>query len=52
VLVDQGRAENRNLDDTLDRGWQALRLLPRRELAMLSAAELDARYPPPAKENP
>jgi V/A-type H+-transporting ATPase subunit B len=52
VLVDQGRAENRNLDETLDRGWRALRLLPRRELAMLSAAELDAHYAPPARESP
>jgi V/A-type H+/Na+-transporting ATPase subunit B len=52
VLVDQGRAENRGLDETLDRGWRALRLLPRQELVMLSTAELDAHYAPPAKERP
>jgi V/A-type H+/Na+-transporting ATPase subunit B len=52
VLVDQGRAENRGLDQTLDRGWRALRLLPRQELVMLSTAELDAHYAPPAKERP
>ena len=51
MLVDQGRAEKRSLEETLDRGWRALRLLPRRELAMLSTAELDAHYAPPAQEN-
>ncbi len=51
MLVDQGRAEKRSLEETLDRGWRALRLLPRRELAMLSTAELDAHYAPSAQEN-
>ena len=50
VLVDQGRAENRSLDETLERGWRALRVLPRRELAMLSSEELDARYAGPDEE--
>ncbi len=31
------------LDDTLDRAWAALSVLPRRELTMLPAAELDRR---------
>ena len=52
VLVDQGRAENRGLDQTMDRGWRALRLMPRQELVMLSTAELDAHYAPTAKERP
>lgn len=43
-LVDQGRAENRSLDETLERGWRALSVLPRRELTMLSGGELDAHY--------
>lgn len=50
VLMDQGQAERRSLDDTLERGWRALRVLPRQELTMLSAAELDGRYPGPAGE--
>jgi V/A-type H+/Na+-transporting ATPase subunit B len=48
VLVDQGRTENRSLEETLERGWRALRMLPRRELTMLSSEELDARYTGPA----
>ncbi|MGC9669784.1 V-type ATP synthase subunit B [Planosporangium sp. 12N6] len=34
--------ENRTIDDSLDRAWRALSVLPRRELTMLSAALLDA----------
>jgi V/A-type H+-transporting ATPase subunit B len=41
----------RALEDTLDRAWRALSVLPRRELTMTSPATLDARYvepdPPP-----
>ncbi|HUA42242.1 MAG TPA: V-type ATP synthase subunit B [Streptosporangiaceae bacterium] len=43
-LISQGRAEDRSLEDTLGRAWQALGVLPRRELTMLSAAALDAYY--------
>jgi V/A-type H+-transporting ATPase subunit B len=46
LLVDQRRDESRSLDETLDRGWQALRVLPRRELTMVSEATLTARYDP------
>ncbi len=44
-VISQHRAENRSLEDTLSRAWQALAVLPRRELTMLSAAALDAYYP-------
>jgi V/A-type H+/Na+-transporting ATPase subunit B len=44
-VISQGRTENRSLDDTLRRAWQALAVLPRRDLTMLSAAELDTYYP-------
>jgi V/A-type H+/Na+-transporting ATPase subunit B len=44
-VISQGRAESRSLPDTLGRSWQALGVLPRRELTMLSAAALDAYYP-------
>ena len=36
--------ENRSLDDTLDRAWKAASVLPRRELTMLPADQLDRRY--------
>ena len=43
--MDQGRGEDRSLADTLDRACQVLATLPRRELTMLPARILDARYP-------
>ena len=36
--------ENRTLDDTLDRAWETLSLLPRQELTMLAGDQLDQRY--------
>ncbi len=48
-LFDQGRSEDRPLEDTLRRAWQALAALPRRELTMLSAELLD-RYLPTAQQ--
>jgi V/A-type H+-transporting ATPase subunit B len=46
-LLDQRRDESRTLDETLDRAWAVLRMLPRRELTMLPTALLDARYVAP-----
>jgi V/A-type H+-transporting ATPase subunit B len=46
-LLDQRRDESRPLEETLDRVWEVLRLLPRRELTMLPTALLDARYVAP-----
>jgi V/A-type H+-transporting ATPase subunit B len=43
-LVDQRADEAHSLDDTLARAWRAVSVLPRRELAMLSPAQLDAHY--------
>ena len=43
-LLDQGSDETRSLDRTLDRAWDVVSLLPRRELTMLSAGQLDAHY--------
>ncbi|MGZ4582707.1 MAG: V-type ATP synthase subunit B [Nocardioidaceae bacterium] len=45
-LLNQARDERRGLEDTLDRAWAVLSVLPRRELTMLSAAQLDARHRP------
>jgi V/A-type H+-transporting ATPase subunit B len=42
-LVDQRRDEPRSWEDTLDRAWRVLSVLPRRELTMLPAEQLDAR---------
>jgi len=49
-VISQTRTEDRSLDDTLSRVWRALGVLPRRELTMMSDAQLDAYYPasPPA----
>lgn len=44
-LMNQGRRENRSLTETLNRAWQALGTLPRRDLTMLPAGALDAYYP-------
>jgi V/A-type H+-transporting ATPase subunit B len=49
-LVDQGRDEQRSLEQTLDRAWAVLSELPRRELTMLPASQLDARYLPGAAD--
>jgi len=43
-LLAQRRDESRSLDETLGLAWDILRMLPRRELTMLPAALLDARY--------
>lgn len=44
-LVDQGTTEQRSLDATLDRAWDALSVLPRRELTMLPSEMVAARLP-------
>ena len=44
-LVHQGEGERRGLDDTLDRAWEALAVLPRRELTMLPAAITEGHLP-------
>jgi V/A-type H+-transporting ATPase subunit B len=36
----QGPGESRTLDESLDRAWEVLSILPRRELTMISEAEL------------
>ena len=47
-LLGQRRDERRSLEDSLDRAWRVLSVLPRRELSMLSAEQLDASYAPTA----
>lgn len=43
-LLDQPRTEVRSLEDTLDRCWEVVSVLPRRELTMLSEELLDAWF--------
>jgi V/A-type H+-transporting ATPase subunit B len=43
-LLAQRRDEARSLGDTFDRAWRVVSTLPRRELAMLPDAALDAYY--------
>jgi V/A-type H+-transporting ATPase subunit B len=45
ALFRQGANEARSLDDTLDRLWQALAVLPRRELTMISPEFLAEHLP-------
>ena len=44
-VVDQSPSENRPMDETLDRLWTALALLPTRELSMVSAEQRTAHLP-------
>jgi V/A-type H+-transporting ATPase subunit B len=44
VLVSQRPDERRGLDETFERAWRVLSALPRRELTMVSAADLDAHH--------
>jgi V/A-type H+-transporting ATPase subunit B len=43
-LLSQDRGEARTFDETLDRAWQALSLVPRAELTLVSERALDAHY--------
>ena len=43
-VISQGEFENRSISESLELGWQALRLLPRSELLRLSEEELRAHY--------
>jgi V/A-type H+/Na+-transporting ATPase subunit B len=47
VFLNQGTDENRPFDDTLARAWRVASVLPRRELTMISAADLDIYYRAP-----
>jgi V/A-type H+/Na+-transporting ATPase subunit B len=43
-LVNQRRDEHRSLSQTLDLAWEAVSMLPRQELTMLSPTQLDESY--------
>jgi V/A-type H+/Na+-transporting ATPase subunit B len=44
AALSQRPQENRSLDETLDRVWQVVSVLPRRELTMLPTDQLDRHY--------
>jgi V/A-type H+-transporting ATPase subunit B len=44
LLVSQRPDQRRSLDETFERAWRVLSALPRRELTMMSAADLDAHH--------
>jgi V/A-type H+/Na+-transporting ATPase subunit B len=44
VLVSQGPQESRSLEESLARAWQVASVLPKRELTMLPAADVDRFY--------
>ncbi len=43
--IGQGAAENRSIMQTLDLGWELLKLLPREELDRIDTKLLDIYYP-------
>ena len=43
-FLSQGRNETRSLEETLDRAWEVVSVLPRRELSMLPAELLDRHH--------
>ena len=48
--VSQGYTVNRSVEETLDIGWELLRILPRSELRRIRDAYLDKYYGKPAEE--
>ena len=43
--IGQGPAENRTIQETLDLGWELLRLLPREELDRIDTKLIEQYYP-------
>jgi len=43
-FVSQGQNDNRSIEQTLDMGWEALKLLPEEELHRVTEEEIDEYY--------
>jgi V/A-type H+-transporting ATPase subunit B len=43
--MNQGRTEDRSLEESLSRAWRVLATLPRNQLTMIPAPFLDTYYP-------
>ncbi len=52
TVIAQGEYENRTIEQSLQLGWEALRILPRTELYRVTAAELAQYYDAPATTAP
>ncbi len=50
-FVGQGEDENRSIDQTLDIGWELLKILPREELDRIDTKILDQYYPAASDES-
>jgi len=50
LYISQGEHENRGILETLDLGWQLLKLLPRTEMKRISPKNLDRYWPVGEKE--
>ena len=46
-LSDRREEENRTIEETLDKGWELLRMLPREELDRIDTKILDKFYEAP-----
>jgi V/A-type H+-transporting ATPase subunit B len=51
TVVSQGEFEDRPIDQSLELGWEALRLLPRSELYRVTEEELQAHYDRPQSDD-
>ncbi|MFA6815657.1 MAG: V-type ATP synthase subunit B [Lentisphaeria bacterium] len=49
-VIAQGEFEDRSIEQTLDLGWKALKILPRNELLRVSEEELKQYYDPESEE--
>ncbi len=52
TVIAQGEFENRSIDESLQLGWQALKVLPRSELYRVTEEELSRYYDEPAAAAP
>ena len=43
--ISQGNHENRNIEETLDLGWELLKLLPREEMKRIDPKRLEQYWP-------
>ncbi len=50
--ISQGEHENRNIEETLDLGWELLKLLPRGEMKRIDPGRLDKYWPVSEEDGP
>jgi V/A-type H+-transporting ATPase subunit B len=52
TVIAQGEHENRSIEQSLELGWESLKILPRAELYRVTAEELATHYDAPAPQAP